>query len=890
MNVSLFLRPCRLPLLLAALMASPLAAQAEEACIKNHLAVATFEGNPSSGEGYQARCLLLKSGNAPLPFCAFANSKGTFVGRGDSGDPNKKTQSSQTILTDLPKGLKEATPSTYPAEAIACLTTVVGTDDQKAALAGFFTKASPLPEGLGIKSQTFDPIKLSRSDLAEFQSQIIKAVQTQPKDTDTKLVPPLDKEVRTFLAALGEETPGDDLVGAVKRITPNTETKWVRIPGERYDALAKVIVNPEGLAWAGSLLAELKEPGPISRLSTISAESIRLALREPERLKADAVLLPPLWLVIAGTLTALLIVAAGSGAAGWILRGTRTAKAAAADKSTESSLEDMARALDLRYPDDRHNLLFCVQRASEQARQWDKVRRELPSILDVPDIKDAEDLKYRVESRSRLVKSLAALAPGESGPYGQGAEARAETVLRTLKEKDEAVSKLAVTLKAVCPSFQMESWGVDTFSRTLDTLLAEADNATTLAVAASNIKTLRQNHLTALQRAELSARQLREAMARALALPVDASFEDIASATTGQCRVAEAAQNAFRSRDDLAPPPSVPEALRQLQQWSRELGGSDNLAALAELGRSRIRDLTGRIAAKDDALRTLEAAGHILAQLEDALGAGREQVVSAVARQKQDMAAMRARCDELEPKVERGLQAEELARAWDGFIRPVLSEQLGYSVPDLSSAAELNDFSALLGTEHPASRQLRLALVVANMNLSKALTAVREAGRDDVLAALGFQTITQDLGALFPDGIARDEAAVWAEQVGPGLNTGSMVRIFRAKALLAGYFAADPVFLPLRQLIDSFSTNLTDICRKVGCRITVPTILGPPQAGVDQHWDALPELRRLPEVRKRLEDALTRRETIVVDIHNIGVASPTDTVRPGVVMLNPADW
>jgi hypothetical protein len=483
-------------------------------------------------------------------------------------------------------------------------------------------------------------------------------------------------------------------------------------------------------------------------------------------------------------------------------------------------------------------------------------------------------------------------ASGQSTSSGLDLERRAKDVLNDLARKQTAVSSLEATVKAVCPEFQMASWGVDSLSRNLALLLTEAESATTLAGARDNIKALRQKYQTDLQQAEENAQALRRAIVRALGLSTDASPDEIVTATNSLRTVSQATQNAFRSADNSRQVASIPEALWQLQQWCRELGGGDNLSRLVDAGKSRISGLNSQISAKDEALRPLEAAGRMLSQLEAVLDARRDQVVSVVSQQKQDITALRARNEELEPRIERGMQAEELAKAWDGFIRPVMTEHLAYSVPELSSAAKLHDFKTLLETEHPASRLLRLALVVANMDQSNALTAAREAGRDDVLAALGFQTINQDLLELFPKGtrIAKDKDTVWSDLVGPGLNTGTLVRVFRAKVLLEGYYAADPVFLPLRQLVNAFSAELLKICHKAGCRITIPTILGPPQAGVDQHWDALPELRRLPEVRKRLEDAITRREAIVVDIHNIGVASPTDTVRPGVVMLNPADW
>lgn len=486
-------------------------------------------------------------------------------------------------------------------------------------------------------------------------------------------------------------------------------------------------------------------------------------------------------------------------------------------------------------------------------------------------------LKGRLDKLEDVLKRLPLpRSPSEAEPTDRIIQLTA--AIEAMENERHLVDDLVRQLSLVQSDFRLDTYCIQTFSNQLQDLLRQVGPAKTLIQAIGQIASTRQFSTAAEKLFSETLRGIRG---------------DTLESISPDRRI-QAMEDCYRGLTNLwqATAHHYPDLARDgATGWSRILA---NLAALsAELGGEQIATLPQTVRARQQQDQHLIASGQqstrVLAETAHILGAEPAETPRTAAMIQQKLAASERRCDELQPYVQNYRVAEDRAKALDDAFRPALLNMM-YVVPSFDTAETVRAFAAKIYSEDPHALQLRLSITMAAVRLGPALESIAQAGREDVIRLLGFANIEADLRKLFSKGTVVEQDQVWSDLLLPGLMSGAIPRVLRAKVLIEMYFGDQSLFAPLLGAVTALAYTLKLASDRTGVKLTVPAILCPAPAGVDIHSESMPELRAVPEIRSRLADHLARREPIVVDIHNVGVVSDSDSMRPGVVVLNPAEW
>lgn len=811
------------------------------------------------GNTLYARCLV--DGSADGVFCAFGSDNAAPTHRNDTDRGKDALRQSQTgdenidTLIDAPK-------SRFSERTRACLKSITMS---KATWVAYFNAdkppSAPQLHPLAPYSLSAGPSAvLSFATLASrVAKEAVPAWQRElaappPKvPPDPPALPPKLIEALQALRTATKQDDGtkvhsiDDGAQWLNDLAGKISTEYLAPPPAYRDNLRGLAGSP-ALPSAFAVLDYFGCSGsrPDPKSCELAGRTVRTL---PVGILTKELVLPldVLDIGIATTLATLLLVAAGGGGFAFGRRGAAPAPAPAPPSDlltgltparharTASERDSLSRAfgaLPLGSGDKQTVRALLADLWTHVDNQQQAVQRLAP-IIGGQAHESLDTLVRRAEQWKSVTDQLQSVSASESGidPIARG---------QSYLTKASAVVKLSdVVQESACrvhPGFQFDGTGITQFFSALDTLLRQLESSTIVS-AQHNAK----------RNADI-VQLCHDSLSKVSSTPLD-GIDDI-KAHFG------ALLSVWRVTRDRLPPSLAagdwPAAWAQLLDRIASLSPHRNLAAVPE-------------------------------QFHQQLNAANQSLDAA----RRDVETLRHRCEELSPFVERCTQAQALAQAWDRGARPLLESCLLLTPPRLSSATDVEGYFAEIMNEDARAQSLRLAVSGTSMKLSQALRQVQGAGRDDIVALLGFQTIVADLRRLFDKGTLNQ---IWEDLLRPGLMGGTIARLMRAQMLLDSFFPAKPETHLLRHSVTALCADIQAACQQANVRLTVPAILCPPSPEVEQHFESLPELRAMPEIRERLRDNLARRDPIVVDIHNIGVVAPTERIRAGVVLLNPADW
>ncbi len=253
--------------------------------------------------------------------------------------------------------------------------------------------------------------------------------------------------------------------------------------------------------------------------------------------------------------------------------------------------------------------------------------------------------------------------------------------------------------------------------------------------------------------------------------------------------------------------------------------------------------------------------------------------------------------DQMAARLVRRCQDLESAMADNVALGKKLLCSLHFSPRELREAPVIRHQLEVMSTEQRAPHgALRLGLCSTLLAWEGMEAALRQHRREDVIEALRLTRVREHLEWLVAELEKLSGEDLWKTGLTHGFAQDWLHELFRAELILRTYMTGDEVLAGLGEVVTEASSVIRIAIHRFGWRIEPVELLADAENASmasrrEVSYRADPELRALPEVRRRVHSLLDTRENFVVDVERFRLITGDRQLGScRVVVVSPAQW